>query len=101
MLQNTDADKVFFQLDLYWITIGGKNPVDYFEKYPNRFELWHVKDEKELGGKDAIMDFEPIFNAKEQSGMKHIIVEVERYNFEPLESVSLSHDFLMEADFIK
>lgn len=101
MLQNTDPVNVFFQLDLYWITVGGKDPVDYFEKYPDRFELWHVKDEKELGAEDGIMDFEPIFKAKDASGMKHIIVEVERYNYEPLESVKMSYDFLMGESYVK
>lgn len=100
MLQNTDPDKVFFQLDLYWITVGGKDPLDYFEEYPGRFTLWHVKDEKELG-ESGMMDFEPIFAKAEKAGMKHIIVEVERYNFEPLVSVEKSYNFLMEAGYVK
>jgi len=37
MLQNTDPAKVMYQLDLYWCVEGGKNPVDYFNKYPGRF----------------------------------------------------------------
>jgi sugar phosphate isomerase/epimerase len=100
MLQNTDPDKVFFQLDLYWITVGGKDPVDYFEEYPGRFTLWHVKDEKELG-ESGMMDFERMFAKSGKAGMKHIIVEVERYNFEPLVSVEKSYDFLMEAEYVK
>ncbi len=100
MLQNTDPGKVFFQLDLYWITVGGKDPVDYFEEYPGRFTLWHVKDEKELG-ESGMMDFEPMFAKAEKAGMKHIIVEVERYNFDPLISVEKSYDFLMEAGYVK
>ncbi|MBN1927327.1 MAG: sugar phosphate isomerase/epimerase [Prolixibacteraceae bacterium] len=100
MLQNTDPEKVFFQLDLYWIVVGGKEPVDYFNEYPGRFLLWHVKDEAELG-KSGMMDFESIFAAAEISGMEHIIVEVERYNFTPLESVKMSYDFLMDADYVK
>lgn len=101
MLKNTDPAKVFFQLDLYWIKIGGKSSVDYFKSYPGRFILWHVKDETELGGTDAIMDFKPIFEAAKESGMKHIIVEVERYNFPPLESVKKSYDFLNAAEYVK
>lgn len=100
MLQNTDPGKVFFQLDLYWITVGGKDPVDYFEEYPGRFTLWHVKDEKELG-ESGMMDFEPMFAKAQKAGMKHIIVEVERYSFEPLVSVEKSYDFLMEAGYVK
>jgi hypothetical protein len=47
------------------------------------------------------MDFEPIFKAKKKAGMQNIIVEVERYNFTPLESVEKSLNFLLEADYVK
>jgi sugar phosphate isomerase/epimerase len=100
MLENTDPQKVMFQLDLYWIMVGGKDAIDYFKKYPKRFELWHVKDEKELG-ESGKMDFKPIFMKASQSGMQEIIVEVERYSFEPLESVRQSLEYLMNAAYVK
>ena len=100
MLQNTDPEKVMFQLDLYWIMKGGKNAVSYFKQYPKRFESWHVKDEAELG-ESGIMDFKSIFKAKKKAGMQNIIVEVERYNFTPLESVEKSLNFLLEANYVK
>lgn len=101
MLQNTDPAKVMFQLDLYWITVGGKNPIDYFNAYPGRFELWHVKDKAELGGKDTKIDFKPIFENAEKSGMKKFIVEVEEYNFTPIESIQKSLEFLQNAEYVK
>jgi sugar phosphate isomerase/epimerase len=100
MLQNTDPEKVMFQLDLYWIMKGGKDAVSYFKQYPKRFESWHIKDEAELG-ESGLMDFKPIFKAKKKAGMQNIIVEVERYNFTPLESVEKSLNFLLEADYVK
>ena len=100
MLNNTDPDKVMFQLDLYWIMKGGKDAIAYFNAYPGRFELWHVKDEKELG-ESGLMNFEPIFKAASTAGMQHIIVEVERYNFTPLESVKKSLDYLVDASYVK
>jgi sugar phosphate isomerase/epimerase len=100
MLKNTDPKKVMFEMDLYWITIGKQKPIDYFNKYPKRFVLWHVKDEKELGN-NPIMDFKPIFAAAKKSGMKHYIVEVERYDFPPLVSVKKSIDFLNNASYVK
>jgi sugar phosphate isomerase/epimerase len=99
MLELTDPAKVMFQLDLYWIVVGGKNPVDYFAKYPGRFELWHIKDKEELGA-SGMMDFAAIFAGKEQSGVKYGIVEVEEYNFPPLESCKKSVDFLIAADYV-
>jgi len=101
MLKNTDPAKVMFEMDLYWITEGGKNPVDYFNAYPGRFELWHVKDLRELGGADAKMDFKPIFENAEKAGMKKYIVEVEEYNSNPIDGVKQSLEFLQNAEFVK
>jgi sugar phosphate isomerase/epimerase len=100
MLQNTDPAKVLFEMDLYWVIEGGADPLAYFEKYPGRFELWHVKDEAELGASGKI-DFASIYKEVEKSGMKYQVIEVEKYNFPPLESVKKSIDFLLEADFVK
>ncbi len=100
MLKNTDPSKVMFQIDIYWIIEGGKDPLDYFTRYPGRFELWHVKDEAEVGASGKI-NFEPIFAKAELSGMKYYIVEVEKYNYTPLESVRKSLEFLMDADYVK
>ncbi|AHW59767.1 Sugar phosphate isomerase/epimerase [Draconibacterium orientale] len=99
MLELTDPEKVMFQLDLYWIAEGGKNALDYFEKYPGRFELWHIKDEKELG-ESGKMDFASVFAEREKSGAKYGIVEVERYNFEPIESCRKSMDYLKSQDYV-
>ena len=101
MLQNTDADKVFFQMDVYWTTQGGHTPMEYFNKYPNRFELLHIKDEKELGGADSVMDFDMLFQNIDNAGVKYLIVEVEKYNFDPLESVKMSIDYLLENENVK
>jgi sugar phosphate isomerase/epimerase len=100
MLQNTDPEKVFFQIDLYWAVEGEANPVNYFEEYPGRFTLWHVKDKAEVGA-SGNMDFEEYFQYANQSGMKYHIVEQEEYNYEPIESVEKSYQFLKNADFVK
>ena len=101
MLENTDADKVFFQMDVYWTTQGGHTPMAYFNKYPNRFKLLHIKDEKELGGQDSVMDFDALFQNLDNAGVEYLIVEVEKYNFDPLESVKMSLDFLLENEYVK
>lgn len=99
MLELTDPKKVMFQLDLYWIDHGGKNSLDYFEKYAGRFELWHIKDKAEVGA-SGNMDFEAIFAKRKQSGAEYGIVEVEEYNFEPLESCKKSFEFLNTAEYV-
>jgi len=99
MLQNTDPAKVFFQLDLYWCVEGGADPVDYFNKYPGRFELWHIKDEAELGASGK-MDFEKIWKSASVSGMRYGIVEVEKYNFDQFTSCRKSLEFLNNAGYV-
>ena len=99
MLELTNPENVMFQLDLYWIVEGGKNPVDYFKAYPGRFELWHVKDKAEVGA-SGNMDFESMFAAKELSGVEYGIVEVEEYNFDPIVSCQKSLEWLNATDYI-
>ena len=49
MLEHTNPEYVFFQMDLYWVVRGQNSPVDYFNKYPGRFQIFHVKDHREIG----------------------------------------------------
>lgn len=102
MLENTDPEKVFFQIDLYWIQVGGASALDYFDRYPSRFELWHVKDDLEVGASGKI-DFEAIYKEAAKSGMKYQIVEQEAFseNMTPFESIKVSRDFLQNAEYVK
>jgi hypothetical protein len=47
------------------------------------------------------MDFRPAFENAELAGMRYVIVEVEQYNYEPLESVRISLDYLLQADYVQ
>jgi len=100
MLKNTDPKKVTFEMDVYWVFKGGKSAVDYFNKYPKRFELLHIKDEKEIGA-SGLIDFKTIYENKKTAGTKNCFVEVERYDFEPFVSVQKSYDFLNTASYVK
>lgn len=100
LLENTDPEKVFFQIDLYWINEGKADASEYFEKYPGRFTSFHIKDEKELG-ESGEMDFVSLLAMADQAGAKYHVVEVERYSYEPLESVEKSLEFLRDIDFAK
>jgi len=99
MLANTDPQKVTFEMDLYWAWIGGVNPVDYFNKYPGRIKLWHIKDKKEVGA-DDFMKFSEIWAAAPKSGMQYGIVEVEEYNFDQFTSCKKSIDFLNATPYV-
>jgi sugar phosphate isomerase/epimerase len=95
MVQHTDPAKVFFQLDVYWCQKGNRPAFELFEQYPNRFELLHIKDEAELQA-DGYVNFPQLFEHIHHSGAKYLVVEVEKYNMTPLESVKVSLDYLNE-----
>ena len=99
MLTNTDPKKVMYEMDLYWTVVGGANPVDYFNKYPGRFELWHIKDKEEIGA-SGMIDFASIWAEAAKSGMQYGVVEVERYNFDEFTSCKMSIDFLNAAPYV-
>lgn len=100
MLKNTDRSKVFFQMDVYWVVRGGKSPVEYFNKYPGRFELLHLKDDKELG-QSGMVGFDAILRNIDKSGCEYLIVEVENYSEQPFKSVSESILYLKSLLKIK
>jgi sugar phosphate isomerase/epimerase len=47
ILDQTDPNLVFFEMDIYWTSAGGASPIEYLEKYPNRYHMLHLKDMKE------------------------------------------------------
>ncbi|MDR3180805.1 MAG: sugar phosphate isomerase/epimerase [Prevotellaceae bacterium] len=100
MLENTNPEWVFFQMDVYWTVMGRQSPVEYFQKYPGRFTLLHIKDHKELG-QSGMVGFDAIFKNTDVAGTKYLIVEVEQYNYTPVESVKLSLDYLLNCPLVK
>ncbi|HUG13195.1 MAG TPA: sugar phosphate isomerase/epimerase [Opitutaceae bacterium] len=81
------------QLDVYWSHVGGKPPADYIREQGRRIRLLHIKDEAELGS--GPVEFPPIFKAAASVGaVEWHIVEVEKYNHDPLESARLSLETL-------
>jgi sugar phosphate isomerase/epimerase len=100
LIENTDPGLVCFELDLAWATSGGASPVEYFNRYPGRFELWHIKDlsadKKDATLGEGIIDFSPIFDTKKISGLKYFFVEQDDCTTHtPLESIEISRNFLL------
>jgi len=104
LLENTNPEYVNFQMDLYWVTKAGADPVEYFKKYPGRFKIWHVKDMDDEGRFAPVgngnIDFKRILANKELSGMKYYMVEQDRtFNMKPLEAIKVSHKGLQKIGF--
>ena len=44
IMQNTNPEFVFAEMDTYWVFRGGHNAIDWINKYKNRLLLLHQKD---------------------------------------------------------
>jgi sugar phosphate isomerase/epimerase len=93
MLKELDPKLVGMEMDLYWMHVANQSPVEYFEKYPGRFEQWHVKDMDKTNPKQQVdvgtgrIDFKSIFAKAKQSGLKHFYIEQEAYPVSSIDSV--------------
>jgi sugar phosphate isomerase/epimerase len=106
LLKETHPELVQFEIDCGWMVVGGRNPRDYFERYPGRFPMIHVKDflpvamqgsaraGAELG--HGMIDYAPIFAAAENSGLKHYFAEQEGpfTRMTPIEAAQQAFDYL-------
>jgi sugar phosphate isomerase/epimerase len=105
LLAETDPELVEIEMDLYWITLGGFDPLSYFDKHPGRFPMVHVKDMKK-GGERPLMvdvgkgeiDFAAIFARRETGGIRHFFVEHDE-PADPLTSIRESYQYLRRLEF--
>ena len=102
-LNGTDPDLVFFEMDVYWTVMGANDPLEYFEKYPGRFPVLHIKDRSVLG-QSGMMNFKNIFNKAYENGLEGFYVELEGIrdgSMTQFEGVEKCFDYLNDASFVK
>jgi len=117
ILESCDPKLVKIELDLFWITVAGQDPLAYFKKYPGRFPLVHVKGMKkdapalaattptgdalkaiaDVGDNDKI-DWKGIFAHAKQAGIQHYFVENDVPK-DPLVSLKTSYGYLSKLQF--
>ncbi len=120
LLAETDPSLVIMELDLCWISVGGKDPLAYFDKYPGRFPLVHVKDWVKdpsspsgyklangefvkYGGRmadvgEGSVNWKRIFEQSGKAGIKHYFVE----NDDPksaFDDIKISYSYLQKLTF--
>ncbi|MBD5226283.1 MAG: sugar phosphate isomerase/epimerase [Bacteroidales bacterium] len=100
MIENTDPKNVLFELDVYWAMMGHASPVDYFNKYPGRFKLLHIKDRREIG-QSGMVGFDAIFNNASTAGLEKYYVEIEEYTDGMEKGAKESVDYLLAAPYVK
>jgi sugar phosphate isomerase/epimerase len=99
LLKNTDPKLVTMEMDCGWVFVGGYEPADYLNKYPERFSLLHVKDmigkgeehkSTELG--HGSIDYKTVFAAAKN--LKHYFYEQEAFDKPAMEALKISADYL-------
>lgn len=110
LMSNTDPKLVQLEMDIFWVTVAGHNPVDLLKKYSGRVPLLHVKDKakgvpekpqynesvpkdtfKEAG--NGSIDIPAVLKAANQAGVKHYFVEQDQ-SPDPIASLRQSYDYL-------
>lgn len=104
LLQSTDPRLVQLEIDLYWITKAGQDPLAYFSRWPGRIPLVHVKDSagppdhKMVDAGQGKIDWKRIFAKKDQAGIKHAFVEHDQPP-QPFEDIATSARYLKALEF--
>jgi sugar phosphate isomerase/epimerase len=97
LLEATDPNYVKIEMDLFWIRKGGHEPLGYFQRWPGRFPMVHVKDMTADGrmvdvGAGAV-DWRAIFAHRRQAGIEHYFVEHDE-PADPMASIAASYRYL-------
>jgi len=97
LLEETDPDLFFMEIDLYWTHIANIDPVNLFKRAPNRFISCHLKDSS-LDGNivsvgQGVIDFTKILAAAQTTGIKYFYVEHDN-SPTPFVSLTKSYEFL-------
>ena len=104
LLQNTDPKLVQLEIDLYWMTKGGQDPLAYFARWPGRVPLVHVKDSagapehKMVDVGQGTIDWKRIFAKSDQAGIKHYFVEHDQPP-QPFDDIAASYRYLKNLEF--
>ncbi|GAB3038131.1 sugar phosphate isomerase/epimerase family protein [Spirosoma pulveris] len=97
LLKETDPRLVKMELDLYWATHAGIDPLELFKKNPGRFPLVHLKDMAKTQKREfaeigtGTLDFQRILDARKLAGIEHYFVEQDAVTKgTPLEAIAIS-----------
>lgn len=96
MLAELDPKYVGMEMDIFWVVNAGFDPIQYFTKYPGRFEQWHIKDmDKTDKNRNAdvgtgTIDFKALLAKAKLSGLTNFYVEQETYPGTPIDSIEKS-----------
>jgi len=106
LMSGTDKSLVGLELDIFWASVAGLNPVDVLKQFSGRVPLVHLKDKskdfgqtqynekvpkdtfKELG--NGSIDISSVLKAADAAGAEHYFVEQDQTSGDPLDSLAVS-----------
>ena len=100
ILKENDAQKVFMEPDVCWLTRGGIKPAEFISRYASRIRQIHMKDSKvpdvvaeltELG--NGIVDLKGAFLAAQKADIPWLIYEQD-VSKDPFRSAEISLKYL-------
>jgi sugar phosphate isomerase/epimerase len=100
LLTQTDPKLVNFEMDIYWVSKAGVDPIKLIQSNPGRFKMWHVKDMDNTAEKSftevgtGVIQYKEIFGYKKLSGMKHFFVEQDQISIDPYVSIAKSLEYI-------
>ncbi len=118
LLDSTDPKFCNMEMDIGWLCVTGQDPVSYFNRYPGRFPLVHVKDMKKLPKISAdtdvsklphqeieiadvgsgVIDWKRIFASADKAGIQHYFVEHDSPK-DAFSSIANSYNYLSKLRF--
>lgn len=105
LVERTDPTVVRLQLDTGNLAIGGRDPLEYLQKYGSRYYLFHIKDVPQIGAEHdtelgkGMIDFRTLLAGISNIDEKFLFVEQESYPGTPLDSVKRDYQYLSTLDF--
>ncbi|MGH9652164.1 MAG: sugar phosphate isomerase/epimerase family protein [Bryobacteraceae bacterium] len=109
LMNETDKDYVHLELDIFWASVAGHNPVDVLKKFSGRVPLIHLKDKakgipvqysehvppsafKSVGS--GVIDMPAVLSAADHAGVKHYFVEQDQTPGNPIDALRKSYNYL-------
>jgi sugar phosphate isomerase/epimerase len=114
MLKNCSPSLLKMEMDIFWVTYAGADPLHYWRLYPGRFPLLHIKDIRKgvkispqndpaPGGPNPFapvgrgrIDWKLIFAHVHEAGAKHIFVEQDQCNLPEYQAIRVSYEYLRQ-----
>ncbi|WP_309122235.1 sugar phosphate isomerase/epimerase [Paenibacillus sp.] len=94
----TSANELNFEIDMFWTTHAGRNPVDVMQQFGPRCKTVHLKDMVSRESKEmtelgtGILDLSGILAKAQASNYEWVVVEQDRINIDGYVSVKQSLD---------